>query len=176
MDRRDFLWTVGSMSSMALLGGVSFAVGDKKVAVPAKNAQLSVAWLPKGDTSYTLFKKMIEKSTDFSWLKNGDKVLIKLALNSGNPNPATSRPLVAGLFTQGIERTRCDQDLCRRPVRRSQRVLDGAGTGERYFASFRPIFRASASYRKERRDSDFLRGARLLAVIVPLFAGTKVTV
>ena len=25
IDRRDFLWTVGSMSSMALLGGVSFA-------------------------------------------------------------------------------------------------------------------------------------------------------
>ena len=92
MDRRDFLWTVGSMSSMALLGGVGFALDNKKLAAPAKNAQLSAAWLPKGDTSYTLFKRMIEKSTDFSWLKNGDSVLIKLALNSGNPFPATSDP------------------------------------------------------------------------------------
>ena len=92
MDRRDFLWTVGSMSSMALLGGVSFALDDKKLAAQTKSAQLSAAWLPKGDTSYTLFKKMIEKATDFSWLKKGDSVFIKLALNSGNPNPATSDP------------------------------------------------------------------------------------
>ncbi len=77
---------------MALLGGVSFALDNKKVAAPVKNAQLSAAWLPKGDTSYTLFKRMIEKSTDFSWLKKGDRVLVKLALNSGNPFPATSDP------------------------------------------------------------------------------------
>jgi len=77
---------------MALLGRVSFALDDKKVAAQIKNAQLSAAWLPKGDTSYTLFKRMIEKSTDFSWLKKGDRVLIKLALNSGNPYPATSDP------------------------------------------------------------------------------------
>jgi len=34
------------MSSMALLGGVSFALDDKKVAAQIKNAQLSAAWLP----------------------------------------------------------------------------------------------------------------------------------
>ncbi len=92
MDRRDFLWTVGSMSSMALLGGVSFAFDDKKVAAPAKNAQLSVAWLPKGDTSYDTFKQMIENATDFAWLKKNDRILVKLALNSGNLNPATTDP------------------------------------------------------------------------------------
>jgi uncharacterized protein (DUF362 family) len=92
MDRRDFLWTIGSMSSMALLGGTSFAFDDKKLPAQAKSAQLSAAWLPKGDTSYTLFKRMIEKATDFSWLKKGDSVFIKLALNSGNPCPATSDP------------------------------------------------------------------------------------
>jgi len=36
--RRDFLWTVGSMSSMALLGGVSFALDDKKLAAQTKSA------------------------------------------------------------------------------------------------------------------------------------------
>ena len=28
----------------------------------------------KGETSFSLFKSMIEKATDFSWLKPGDKV------------------------------------------------------------------------------------------------------
>jgi uncharacterized protein (DUF362 family) len=93
INRRDFLfWTIGSLSSMALLGGEGFAFDGKKLATHAKDADLSVAWMPKGDTSYTLFKKMIEKSTDFSWLNKGDRILIKLALNSGNPFPATSDP------------------------------------------------------------------------------------
>jgi uncharacterized protein (DUF362 family) len=78
---------------MALLGGgASFAFDDKKLSVPAGSAHLSAAWMPKGDTSYRLFKKMIEQATDFSWLNKGDRVLIKLALNSGNPYPATSDP------------------------------------------------------------------------------------
>src|SRR5476651_1577382 len=89
MNRRDFLWSIGTMSSMALLGGAGFAFDDK-LASQAKNAHLSAAWMPKGDTSYTLFKRVIEKATDFSWLNKGDSVLIKLALNSGNPYPATS--------------------------------------------------------------------------------------
>jgi uncharacterized protein (DUF362 family) len=78
---------------MALLGGgSSFAFDDKKMSAPAGSARLSAAWMLKGDTSYRLFKKMIEQSTDFSWLNKGDRVLIKLALNSGNPYPATSDP------------------------------------------------------------------------------------
>lgn len=39
-------------------------------------------------------KRLIESTTDFSWLSKGDKVLIKLALNSGNKFPATSDPFV----------------------------------------------------------------------------------
>jgi len=93
VSRRNFLWTIGSLSSMALLGGgASFAFDDKKLAVPVRNAHLSAAWMPKGDTSYTLFKRMIEQATDFSWLNKGDRILVKLALNSGNPYPATSDP------------------------------------------------------------------------------------
>jgi len=91
VSRRNFLWTIGSLSSMALLGGGAGFAFDK-LAMPAKNAHLSAAWLPKGDTSYTLFKRMVEKATDFAWLNKGDRVLIKLALNSGNPYPATSDP------------------------------------------------------------------------------------
>jgi uncharacterized protein (DUF362 family) len=35
---------------------------------------------------------MVEKATDFSWLKPKDTVLVKLAMNSGNPYPATTDP------------------------------------------------------------------------------------
>lgn len=94
VSRRNFLWTIGSLSSMALLGGGSGFAFDHadRFAATAKNAHLSAAWLPKGDTSYTLFKRMIEQATDFSWLHKGDSILIKLALNSGNSYPATSDP------------------------------------------------------------------------------------
>jgi uncharacterized protein (DUF362 family) len=92
INRRDFLWAVGTMSSMALLGGASFAFDDKVAMAQTRAARLSAAWLPKGDTSYNLFKRMVEKATDFSWLKKGDSILVKLAMNSGNAYPATSDP------------------------------------------------------------------------------------
>ncbi len=95
IDRRQFLWSIGSLSSMALLGGVDLAMAkDTKAAaaMAAKKANVSVAWLPKGDTSYELYKNMIEKATNFSWLQKNDRILVKLALNSGNPNPATTDP------------------------------------------------------------------------------------
>ena len=95
IDRRQFLWSVGSLSSMALLGGVDFAMAkDTKTAAAtaAKKANVSVAWLPKGDTSYELYKNMIEKATNFSWLQKNDRILVKLALNSGNLSPATTDP------------------------------------------------------------------------------------
>lgn len=92
MNRREFLWTVGSLSAMAAVGGVTLGFDPKQALARPGNAALSAAWLPKGETSYELFKSMIEKSTDFSWLKRGDSVLVKLALNSGNPYPATSDP------------------------------------------------------------------------------------
>jgi len=92
VNRRDFLWTIGSLSSMALLGGGAAFALNSQLTQPARNARLSAAWMPKGDTSYTLFKRVIEGATDFSWLNKGDRVLVKLALNSGNPYPATSDP------------------------------------------------------------------------------------
>jgi uncharacterized protein (DUF362 family) len=51
-------------------------------------------WVPKGEheKSFPLAKKMVEAITDFSWLSRGDRVLVKLALNSGNPYPRTTDP------------------------------------------------------------------------------------
>ena len=77
---------------MAMIGGPSFVLDAKAKATNVKNALVSAAWLPKGETSYALFNRMIERATDFSWLHKGDTVLVKLAANSGNPYPATSDP------------------------------------------------------------------------------------
>ena len=56
--------------------------------------QASCAWISKEDhkNSYSLYKKAVEAATDFSWLSPGDRVLIKLSLNSGNRYPATTDP------------------------------------------------------------------------------------
>jgi uncharacterized protein (DUF362 family) len=37
-------------------------------------------------------KETAKATTDFGWLASGDSVLIKPALNSGNPYPATTSP------------------------------------------------------------------------------------
>jgi uncharacterized protein (DUF362 family) len=41
-----------------------------------------------------------EAATDFSWLSRGDAVLIKPALNSGNPYPATTRPAAVAAIVE----------------------------------------------------------------------------
>ena len=55
---------------------------------------VSCSWVAKGEheNSYALYKKTVEATTDFSWLSKGDRVLIKMALNSGKPYPATTDP------------------------------------------------------------------------------------
>ena len=45
LSRRDFLWGVGTLSSMALLSGAGFAFDEKMMAATAaKDARLSAAW------------------------------------------------------------------------------------------------------------------------------------
>lgn len=93
MNRREFIWTIGSLSAMAAFGGINLGLdGNKRLFAGPKQSILGAGWLPTGETSYPLFKSVVEKGTDFSWLKKGDRVLIKLALNSGSPNPATTDP------------------------------------------------------------------------------------
>ena len=41
---------------------------------------------------YPQFQDLVNSATDFSWLKPGDTVLLKIALNSGNPYPMTTDP------------------------------------------------------------------------------------
>lgn len=56
--------------------------------------QVSSIWIPRGRQTayYNQFKTMIEAVTDFAWLRPKDKILIKLAMNSGKSFPATTDP------------------------------------------------------------------------------------
>lgn len=49
-------------------------------------------WVPKGEhaKSLALARRMLDAVTDFAWLSRGDRVLVKLALNSGYAYPRTT--------------------------------------------------------------------------------------
>ena len=59
-----------------------------------REPRVSCYWVAKREhkSSYPLFKSTIEATTDFAWLSKGDRVLIKIALNSGKRYPATTDP------------------------------------------------------------------------------------
>jgi uncharacterized protein (DUF362 family) len=62
--------------------------------VTDRELRVSCYWVARGEHEkpYPLFKKTVEATTDFSWLSKGDRVLIKIALNSGKRYPATTDP------------------------------------------------------------------------------------
>jgi len=97
---------LGSLAALHACGAVNKA-GDPLTAAetPAGNPQtlpvldgfhprVAGAWVPRGaaESSYPLYRQAVEAATDFAWLSRGDRVLLKLALNSGNPFPATTDP------------------------------------------------------------------------------------
>ena len=99
-SRRDFLKFTGAAAGAAMLPACAHSMKtfDSELgALPVHKTwtpHAASAWIPKGEhaDAYDVFKKTIEASTDFSWLSKGDSVLIKLALNSRNPYPATTDP------------------------------------------------------------------------------------
>jgi uncharacterized protein (DUF362 family) len=100
--RREFLVGTGSLFLASLLPGCTLTT--KKVqtqttspVIPVSNdlsLSASCSWIAKGEhhNSYSQFKKTIEAATDFSWLSYNDRVLLKVALNSGKKYPATTDP------------------------------------------------------------------------------------
>jgi uncharacterized protein (DUF362 family) len=79
---------------------------------PGPKANVSLAGVKKGSSEDVLIEAVrsaAESATDFSWLSNGDSVMIKPVLNSGNPYPATTNPtglkaIVARLKEKGAGR------------------------------------------------------------------------
>jgi len=109
IDRRQFLRGAAGVSLLSLLPACARAGGAPADSGPAAGAprqppplpplngyrpRAAGAWVPAGDAAafYHGLKRTLEASTDFSWLSRGDRVLLKLALNSGNLYPATTDP------------------------------------------------------------------------------------
>ena len=68
--------------------------GPQMTALTDQELSASCAWVARGEhkNAYALYRSTVESATDFAWLSKGDRVLIKLALNSGNRYPATTDP------------------------------------------------------------------------------------
>ena len=96
LNRREFLTGVGAAACVAMLPrkGMAAAAKEEIPVLAGYQPSVSAIWVPKGEheKAFDLFKKMIESATDFSWLSKGDSIFLKLALNSGNPYPATTDP------------------------------------------------------------------------------------
>ncbi len=66
---------------------------------------ITSGWIKKNDykNQKNILRKIINESSDFSWLKKGDSVLLKLALNSGNKFPATTDPWVLEVIIKMLQ-------------------------------------------------------------------------
>ncbi|MEW6076317.1 MAG: DUF362 domain-containing protein [Thermodesulfobacteriota bacterium] len=100
-SRRDFLKATAVMAAAGMMpscvGLNPRSAGRMPEAMnrlPGYQPCVASCWVPGAGHPdyYHLFKKTAEAATDFSWLRPGDRVLVKLALNSGKPFPATSDP------------------------------------------------------------------------------------
>jgi uncharacterized protein (DUF362 family) len=109
LDRRDFLKVLGFTAAGALLTqGCSFKPGTdiKDQAVTQITDQwqrVALAGVQNGAEERILIsavKDAAQSATDFGWLSKGDAVLIKPALNSGNPYPATTSPAGIGAMVE----------------------------------------------------------------------------
>jgi len=100
INRREFLVRTAGLAALAACPRLLPACGgDVPNPMPVAGEGVSShkaasAWVPLGqeEGSYDLFRAAVEAATDFSWLGRGDRVFLKLALNSGNPFPATTDP------------------------------------------------------------------------------------
>jgi uncharacterized protein (DUF362 family) len=109
LDRRDLLKVLGFAAAGALLTqGCSFKPGTdiKDQAVTQITDQwqrVALAGVQDGAEERVLIsavKDAAQSATDFGWLCKGDAVLIKPALNSGNPYPATTSPEGIGAMVE----------------------------------------------------------------------------
>ena len=95
LTRRDFLAGTAALAGMALLPRNLLALTPEPMPV-LKGYKPKVAgyWVANGEheKSYVFFKKMVEATTDFKWLSRGDRVFLKLSMNSGLEYPRTTDP------------------------------------------------------------------------------------
>ena len=109
LNRRTFLGVSAGLASTAMLPSVAkpstTTVNSPSASLPVAAGYIPVvssAWIPrdKHEQGFDLVKQVVDGATDFAWLKKGDPILVKLAMNSGNEFPATTDPwLLKSLIT-----------------------------------------------------------------------------
>jgi len=101
LNRREFLGVSAGFASAVVLssaGTLPAAEEDtpsRKLPVLSDyNPKVSSAWIARGEheKSFERVRQVLESATDFSWFSKGERILLKIALNSGNPFPATTDP------------------------------------------------------------------------------------
>jgi len=109
LNRREFLGVSAGLASTAVLYSSTKASAEESTlptpilpVLADYQPEISSAWIAKGqhENSIDRVRQVLESTTDFSWLTKGDRVLLKIALNSGNEYPATTDPwLIKSLVT-----------------------------------------------------------------------------
>ena len=97
-NRRQVLGLGAGLAGLALVPGC----GHRNVVpLPPPAGRLAgyrptvaSSWLAHSEReqAFETFQRTVEAATDFSWLSRGDRVLVKVALNSDKPFPATTDP------------------------------------------------------------------------------------
>jgi uncharacterized protein (DUF362 family) len=115
VSRREFLETTGTMAVGGLLANVCSkivlpevsnqqnSVGKKRIHSIGSEKLVVLAGVGSNKSEERIVQAVKDaalRATDFSWLSQGDSVLIKPVLNSGNPFPATTSPIAIKAMTE----------------------------------------------------------------------------
>ena len=106
VTRREFLIGTAGLAGMSLLARKAWAApGEPLPSLSGYSPSVTCYWAPKKehDKTFFLFKKMVDAATDFSWLSRGDRVLLKLAMNSGVAYPRTTDPWLLDSMIQVLK-------------------------------------------------------------------------
>ena len=100
MNRGDCLKVMAGLSAMSVClreratGSIQMPSGGEPVALGSQ-VRVFLGGLSRRDSEQAMrsaVRSVAEAATDFSWLSKDDAAIIKPALNSGNPYPATTSP------------------------------------------------------------------------------------
>ena len=106
VTRRELL-RAGSTLAVAVAAGPLARLGDARAATPPlpvrPPAGVALVGVPRSAPSSVLHRAIRDAAaaaTDFSWLKPGDRVLLKVVCNSPNPYPATTHPSAVAVMAE----------------------------------------------------------------------------
>jgi uncharacterized protein (DUF362 family) len=112
-DRRTVLKLGATLAGAALVPGCAHtgkalgttATPDSLSTITGDQPHVSSYWTPHAarDQSYDRFTKVVESATDFGWLSRGDRVFLKISLNSDRPYPATTDPWLVGAMIRLLQ-------------------------------------------------------------------------